>query len=269
MLCMRVRLEARYEEEPDKFFWLREPPDGSEVDSLRERVAAVYSGLPPGAFMMLDAAVAGERGGAPAVLEAIPDLPEEIGGIPVRRLLTEVAHALAAAPPPPRDRRMAAEEALRTVDRSTIERAISWVAKTLEFEFDDDATVDVEVYVVASGVHLGGLTGRRIDDSRVCFVAVHGQEGSTFAEALVHEAIHVIDAACRSDSSLVAQLRSEPGASHQLWHAPYFVAAAEAIRRFVDPAHKDFGATHGYYAKVPAEMNELDRRGIIHTIRNS
>jgi hypothetical protein len=266
---MRVELRATYEAEPDKYFWLREPPDGSEVDVLRRQVAAVYAELSPGAFMMLDAAIAGERQGAAAVRRAIPDVPEDIAGVPARQALSHLADALAAAPQPPKERRLVVEDALESLDVPRMEGAISWVAEALGFAYAADATVKIEVYVVASGVPLGGLTGFRIDDSPVCFVSVRGQEGSTFCEALIHEATHVLDIACASDTSLVAQLRAAPESSHQLWHAPYFVAAAEATRRFVDAGHTDFGDTHGYYAKVPEEMATLTARGIIEAIRNS
>jgi len=126
---MHVQLKVSYEEEPDKYFWLREPPDGSEVDELRQRVASVCSRLPPRAFMMLDAAVAGEKQGALAVLEAIPELSEEIAGVPVRRALAELADTLMAAPSPPPQRRATAEHALNTVDRTKVETAISWARR--------------------------------------------------------------------------------------------------------------------------------------------
>lgn len=138
----------------------------------------------------------------------------------------------------------------------------------LGFTYPPGTSLTVETSVVASGVPLGALTGFRIDDSPVCFVAVRGQEGSTFAEAIIHEATHVLDIACDADASLVARLRNEQGSSHQLWHAPYFIAAAEATRRFVDPNHKDFGDTHGYYAKVPGELATLEAEGIVAAIRN-
>jgi hypothetical protein len=67
---MRVELRATYEAEPDKYFWLRDAPDGTDVDDLRRQVASVFAGLTDRAFMMLDSAVAGERRGAAAVLEA-------------------------------------------------------------------------------------------------------------------------------------------------------------------------------------------------------
>lgn len=73
--AMRVHFRASYEPEPDKYFWLREAPDGSEIDGLRRRVAAVVDGLPFRAQMVLDSAVAGESRGAPAIVQALPDLP--------------------------------------------------------------------------------------------------------------------------------------------------------------------------------------------------
>lgn len=265
---MHVELRATFEVEPDKYFWLRDVPDGSEVDTLRKQVASVFAAHPPRAFMMLDSAVAGEREGAPAVRRAIPALPEEIGGIQVRQALAALADALAAAPPPPPERRALVERALDSIDVSRMEEGVSWVADALGFAFAPDTSLTIETYVVASGVPLGGLTGFRIDDSPVCFVSVRGQESSTFAEALIHEATHVLDTACDADTSLVASLRTAAGSSHQLWHAPYFIAAAEATRRFVDPAHKDFGDTHGYYAKVPRELAKLEEEGVVAAIRN-
>jgi hypothetical protein len=202
------------------------------------------------------------------VRRAIPGLLEEIGGFGVREALAALAAALEAAPPPPPERRALVERALGSVDVARIEEAIGWVSDALGFTYPARPSVTVETYVVASGVPLGGLTGFRIDDSPVCFVAVRGQEGSTFAEALIHEATHVLDIACEADSSLVARLRNVPGSSHQLWHAPYFIAAAEATRRFVDPNHKDLGDTHGYCAKVPRELARLKADGLVATIKN-
>ena len=265
---MRIELKATYEVEVDKYFWLREPPDGSPVDSLRRRVAATYAALPPRAFMMLDPAVAGERRGAAAVREALPSLPDEIEGIKVRTALEELADALDEAPTPPAERRVLVEDALASFEVRKVEEAIAWVADALGFVYPPDSVLTIEAYVAASGVPLGGLTGLRIDDSPICFVSVRGQEGSTFAEAIIHEATHVLDVACEADTSLAARLRHAEGSTHQLWHAPYFVAAAEATRRFVDPEHKDFGDTHGYYAKVPHEMARLTDEGIVDEIRN-
>ncbi|MGQ0434501.1 MAG: hypothetical protein ACT452_19105 [Microthrixaceae bacterium] len=262
-----VRLTIEYSEEADKYFWLREPPDGSRIDGLRERVAAIYSGLPPRAFLMLDAAVAGDPVGAQAVLDAIPHLSEKVAGEPVRIALDGLVRALLEAPAPPSERRELVERALKAINIDVIEQSIGWVADLLDFRFPPSSTVEVDVKAVAAGVPLGGLTGARIDDRPICFVSVVGQEGSTFAEAVIHEATHVLDMSCKSDESLVERLRQEPGASHQLWHAPFFVAAAEATRRFVDPGHKDFGDTHGYYVRVPGEMAALEQRGLLAKLR--
>lgn len=264
---MQVELRATYEDAPDKYFWLRDVPDGSDADEFRRRIARVFDGLPPRAFMMIDSAVGGESGGSAAVRDAIAGLPDEFAGIPIRRVLTDLAEVLAEAPPPPAARRAEVMHVLETLDVSRIQDAISWVADALGFSFLDDHVLPIDVYIVASGVPLGGLTGYRIDDSPVCFVAVRRQEGSTFAEAVIHEATHVLDMTCQAETSLVAQLRSRPGASQQLWHVPYFVAAAEATRRFVDPDHRDFGDTHGYYPKVAAELMTLEQEGLVDAIR--
>lgn len=264
-----VQLLARYVETTDKYFWLRQAPGGDAFDDLRERVRAVYADLPPTAFMMLDPAVAGEEGGPEELLALLPDLPSEVAGMPVRRALEELAHSLRAAPAPPAPRRAQVERELEALDIPQIEAAIQWVAATLGFAFADDTTLQIDARVVADGIPLGGLTGQRLDGRPVCFVAVTGQEGPTLAEALIHEATHAIDMLCDSEESLVARLRHEPTSSHQLWHVPFFVASAQATRHFVDADHKDYGVTHGYYAKVPAEMSLLQERGVLDRIRSA
>lgn len=263
-----VRVNASYDDNADKYFWLREPMDGSDIDLFRRRVAAVYAPLPPTAFMMLDPAVAGEPSGPEAVRTAIPDLPSDIAGIPVHDALSALADVLSEAPAPPPERRREVENALREQAPESIEIAAAWVADALGLVFPAGTTLEVDVCVVAGGVPLGGLTGQRIDGRPVCFAAVRGQQGSTFAEVLVHEVTHAVDFSCTSATSLVAELRNEPGNLSQLWHAPYFVASAEAIRRFVASDHRDYGDTHGYYAKVPGEMRTLAERGIVDRIRS-
>lgn len=264
---MRVRLDIGYDEEADRYFWLREPPDGSPVDEIRERVAAVFASLRPGAFMLLDPGMAGGPGGPEGVLAAIPDLPEEVAGIRVREALTELASIVAESPSAPPERRSEVERELETLDVPRVERAVEWVAQALGFDLPSGVLL-VETKVVGGGVPLGGLTGGRIDDKPMCFVDVRRQTGSAFAEAVIHEATHVLDMGCPSDSSLVESLRRGADAElPQLWHATYFLAAAEATRRFVDPTHRDFGDTHGYYAKVPREMAALGERGIVTRIR--
>lgn len=59
-----------------------------------------------------------------------------------------------------------------------------------------------------------------------------------------------------------AAAHDEPGAHGQIWHATYFLAAAEAVRRCIDASHQDYGTTHGYYAKFPRVLATLESRGI-------
>jgi len=218
------------------------------------------------AFLLLDPAVAGEPNGPDGVLDAIPQLPSMVAGIPVAASLEGLARALQDALPPPQERRTLVEAALAALDIAAVERGVEWAAAALGF--DEPGELTIVVVVVADGVPLGGLTGARLDERPICFVNVAGQEGSTFAEALIHEALHAVDMSCDSQRSLVHRLRSETGATPQLWHVPLFVAAAEATRRFIAPDHLDFGDTHGYYAKVPRELAELRARGVLRELRS-
>ena len=264
---VQPRVTVEYDAQADTYFWLRQPVDGSEVDELRRRVAAVYEPLTPMAFLMLDPPVAGESSGPSGVLAAIPDLPPEVHGISVPHALGELAQALAAAPMPPAERKAQVIAALEALDVDAVARGVAWSAEVLGLVTERDEPVEVDVKVVADGVPLGGLTGARLDDRPVCFVNVARQGGSALAEAAIHEALHALDMSCRSDQSLLDRLRNEPGTGPQLWHVPLFVVAAEATRRFVDASHVDFGDTHGYYAKVPREIAELDARGLIADLR--
>jgi hypothetical protein len=256
---------ARYDEQADCYFWLRQPPDGSDVDELRARVQSIYAGLPPVAFLLLDPAVAGEPNGTQAVLNAIPHLPKVISGIPISASLEGLARALDEAPSPPAARKALVDNAVAQLDLPAVERAVEWAATALGF--DRLESLAIEVFVVAQGVPLGGLTGGRLDERPICFVNVVGQEGSTFAEAVIHEALHAVDMSSVSERSLVQRLRDEETTMPQLWHVPMFVAAAEATRRFISPDHLDLGDTHGYYAKVPREIEELDARGVLVELR--
>ena len=264
---LQPRVTVQYDAQADTYFWLRQPVDGGEIDDLRRRVAAVYEPLPPMAFMLFDPAVAGEPSGPNAVLAAIPQLPAEVDGIPVPHALGELARVLAASPAPPVERKARVEAALETLDVDAIGRGVAWSADVLGLSAATGEPEDVDVKVVADGVPLGGLTGARLDDRPVCFVNVARQGGSTLAEAVIHEALHAVDMSCRSDQSMLDRLRNEPWTGPQLWHVPLFVVAAEATRRFVDPSHVDFGDTHGYYAKVPSEIAELESRGLIADLR--
>ncbi len=260
---MKLILEIAYDSRADTYFWLRERPDGSAVDAIRNRVALIYAGLDLSAFLLLDPAIAGEPEGPAAVLAVVDQLPEQIDGVPAREALTALAQCVVDAPPVPRERRRIVEAAIETLDLDAVAEATKWAAAQLGFRFADASPMVVAVGAVAAGVPLGGLTGQRLDGRPICFVATTPHAGSTLAEAVVHEALHALDLQCSDDASLVEQLRNEPWHGSQLWHVPFFLAAGESVRRFVSSSHEDYGVTHGYYAKVPQELDALRERGIL------
>lgn len=80
-------------------------------------------------------------------------------------------------------------------------------------------------------------------------------QGSDFAEALIHESIHALESASKS-VELLSDLRSQLKAGKadafvedQLPHTLFFMIAAEATRRFIDPKHTDVGHKIGTYER--------------------
>ena len=255
---LTLDITLQYQVTADTFFWLREPCDGGAVDELRQEIAKIYSELPRWANVVLDPVVAG----GPGLL-----LPEDVEGIPLRSAAGKLASLLAQAPPVPAERRALVEEAISHLDPIELGAATEWVARRLGLEFPADTRLGIEVSVVAAGIALGGVTGER-DERPACFVAVAAYDGSALgssmlAELIIHEATHAVDMWCPSLTSLVHRLREEPGASPQLWHATFFRYAAQAVRRRIDPGHRDYGETHGYYGRSPAVMATLAARGIV------
>lgn len=235
-----VRLRIGYQEVADRYFW------------LRHRLAPIFDGLPPWANLVIDPVLAGGLAAAP--------LPDECEGGAFRAAVDAGLAGLAAAPPVPPGRREMVQAAALSLDGPRIEAAVSWAAGQLGLEFPPGCRLLVDVALVADGVPRGGVTGDR-GDGPACFVAVATYGPSTLAELVVHEALHAVDGTCPRPSAL-SRLREEPGASPQLWHALLFVAAAEAVRRFIEVDHQDFGTTHGYYRRAADAMAALAARGL-------
>jgi hypothetical protein len=80
-------------------------------------------------------------------------------------------------------------------------------------------------------------------------------QGGDFAEVVLHESTHVLDT-LGGDRTLFARLRTalrEAGRPaleiEQVPHVCMFLMAAEAVRRNIDPKHKDVGETFGAYSR--------------------
>ena len=247
----------------DLYFRLRKGDADAALQEAADAVASAHRGLPPMAFLMIDPAVAGWERSWPELVEAAADLPDEIAGIPARRVISEIAAALATldgdavADLLARDRAVVEPACAQLKrDADALDAAVEFVADALGATLPVDK---IPVVLVADGVPRGGLTSTTMDDRAVCFVATVPHSGSILHEAVVHESIHAFPRASGMDAGdaierLLAGLRElGVGPMHplgQVWHVPFFIAAADAARRFIDVSHRDYGDVHGYYAGV-------------------
>ncbi len=112
------------------------------------------------------------------------------------------------------------------------------------------------VYLVAAAPFPGAFT-MFTPEGPFSVVALEGEADSQWVEIVVHETIHALDVKAK-EKSVLAELRRRldavPGASpqesHDFVHTVMFVEAADAVRRVLDPGHKDYGDVRGYYARV-------------------
>jgi hypothetical protein len=112
------------------------------------------------------------------------------------------------------------------------------------------------IYLVAAAPFPGAFT-MFTHEGPFSVVALEGEADSQWVEIVVHETIHALDVKAK-EKSVLADLRRRldavPGASpqesHDFVHTVMFVEAADAVRRVLDPSHKDYGDVRGYYARV-------------------
>lgn len=241
---MGVTITARYDEHADRWFRLRGAGAAPAFDEF------------PGP-LLLDPVVAGWRG-TPAQLRK--EAPETILGFPARGPLLAAADLLERVDP--QADRAAAADRRASVDlivRDVVEPwlagpapdCMAFVADMFGLEVPDATVIDVRL--VDDGVPFAGVTNLTLDQEIVAFVAVAGWPRSTLLELIVHEVTHAL-VEIAGGGPLQALARSARGEPGQLWHVPFFLTAAEAVRRFVHPGHQDYGDEYGYYAKVPAAM---------------
>ncbi|HEX4966251.1 MAG TPA: hypothetical protein VF173_35915 [Thermoanaerobaculia bacterium] len=112
------------------------------------------------------------------------------------------------------------------------------------------------IYLVAAAPFPGAFTNFT-REGPFSVVALEGEPDSQWVEIVVHETIHALDIKAK-EGSVLAELRRRlaqvPGASpqeaHDFVHTVMFVQAADAVRRVLDPSHKDYGDVRGYYGRV-------------------
>ncbi|HEV2855234.1 MAG TPA: hypothetical protein VHC97_20740 [Thermoanaerobaculia bacterium] len=113
----------------------------------------------------------------------------------------------------------------------------------------------IPVYLVAAGPFPGAFT-MRSQEGPFSVVALEGEPDSQWVEIVVHESIHGLDDLTGEGSVLtelrrrLAQAGADPGEVRDFVHTVMFVQPAATVRRLLNPAHKDYGDTAGYYSRV-------------------
>lgn len=124
-----------------------------------------------------------------------------------------------------------------------------------------DPEIEIPVCLVAKAPFPQGFTHRRKGGGAVCIIGVEGLNGSTMCEVVLHECIHALDIATEPSGSALQELRAtlyrykikaRSKEFHDIPHTLMFVQAADTVRAIIDPSHKAYGDTAGYYAKLPA-----------------
>lgn len=124
-----------------------------------------------------------------------------------------------------------------------------------------DPEIEIPVCLVAKAPFPQGFTHRRKGGGAVCIIGVEGLNGSTMCEVVLHECIHALDIATELSGSALQELRAtlyrykikaRSKEFHDIPHTLMFVQAADTVRAIIDPSHKAYGDTAGYYAKLPA-----------------
>lgn len=157
-------------------------------------------------------------------------------------------------------RRSALQEQEQRIERAWSRKLSECLAFSVHKLGMAEPSAPVPICLVTQAPPPHAMTYRRAGGA-VCIVAASQFRGTQLAEVIVHEATHALDSVNGPPESVMRQISDRLMQAGLTWrdrdlrnlpHTVMFVHAAEMIRRFVDPQHKDYGEVAGYYAKVPA-----------------
>ena len=151
--------------------------------------------------------------------------------------------------------------------RSGLEAALTahgptCIARLCELLGMTDPGKAIPAFLVVDAPAPGGFTGLSRQHGALCIVSIDMHQGSALVEAVLHEAIHALDAHTRQQElpTVLQALRkamTDAGVAatdarmRDVPHTLIFAAAAEVTRTSVDASHIAYGQTGGFYAKVP------------------
>lgn len=136
------------------------------------------------------------------------------------------------------------------------------IARICELLGLTDPRATIPAYLVTAAPAPGGFSVLSREDYAIAIVSTDAHQGTALVEAVLHEAVHVLDVHTRQQQppSVLHSLRkalADAGVApsdplmRDVPHTLIFAAAAEVTREVVDPKHVAYGETGGYYAKVP------------------
>ncbi|HZU72689.1 MAG TPA: hypothetical protein VE990_07945 [Acidimicrobiales bacterium] len=264
---MTTELDYFFSEPADHYGFLRTVADGDAGpgwEDLRGDAALAFAALEqPGADLLIDPAVADWRGPPGELRRAAAGLPADIGGLDVRAVISTIADLLEATAD--RYRKQALPQR-----REQVHRAIGYLDQSfkpaaqacLDFiadAFDLTLPPVVRCALLASGLRVGGVTNENLYGEPVCLVAVDVGANTLLMESILNEATHAgawsPEWPPRGSGPIttlmlgVAERGLDGGELNQVWHVPFFITAAEAVRRYIDPAHVPYGEAKSYYQR--------------------
>ncbi|HTQ08578.1 MAG TPA: hypothetical protein VMI31_00760 [Fimbriimonadaceae bacterium] len=203
-------------------------------------------------------------------LNRIPDIMPKVGGEldasdafgTIRKALDESKDEFASKLWP--SERSAAQSCIDSFDEippAKRDAAIRFILQTAGIKKQPNS---IEMLIVPRMAGPEGMTVRTMTGPLV-IIGAGKYRGSDFDEVVLHEATHVFDTVAGTES-LFGELRAAAQAANrsafdveEVPHTAMFLLAAEAIRLFVDPKHKDVGETFGIYARGLDRLCRVER----------
>gem|GEM_PF-5522794 len=199
--------------------------------------------------------------------------PETIGGFMRTSEVMAAISALLREAVPSYSREMHAEAAIvreRQAQwdlglKAKMPALIDRAAKALGLE---RVPASFEILIVPS---LGGREGLTIRSGAGIRLVIGAEKhaGSSFAELVLHESVHVLDSV-NPDSGFFFELREaideaeRPSEDfYQLPHAATYVISSQLIREALNPKHVDIGETDGVYKRGLTKYVEESRQPVI------
>lgn len=130
----------------------------------------------------------------------------------------------------------------------------------------NDPKIAVVIHLVTEAPPPGGATHPRRETPPVVVASGTAEESDMLFEIVLREMAGAIDAAGSNPTTAMLELRSGLRSAGFLAHFPevrlgpgmlLHAHAAETVRRFLDPDHRDYAEAHGLYAELPVLSESL------------